>query len=213
MAFWRLGLRWGSAWRYAGRWRNTTPRCRRMAARAVNRFEPAEPASLPSAVACDSVSPVPAPNEGDPASAGSGRNARARRPDMFRLHAPQDREELMLEHLENQQKLTANQWKIFAAATIGDMLDFFDYLLIGFILAFIVKDWHLTYGSLSAASPAAIARMSVRPASARRSTTRPIFPALLPSGCAAGIPVSPWIFPTSTAAMCGARPARATANG
>ena len=52
----------------------------------------------------------------------------------------------MLEHLESQQKLTANQWKIFAAATIGDMLDFFDYLLIGFILAFIVKDWHLTYG-------------------------------------------------------------------
>jgi len=52
----------------------------------------------------------------------------------------------MLEHLENQKKLTANQWKICAAATIGDMLDFFDYLLIGFILAFIVKEWNLTYG-------------------------------------------------------------------
>jgi putative MFS transporter len=56
----------------------------------------------------------------------------------------------MLEHLESQQKLTANQWKIFAAATIGDMLDFFDYLLIGFILAFVVKDWHLTYGQSAA---------------------------------------------------------------
>ena len=56
----------------------------------------------------------------------------------------------MLEHLENQQKLTTNQWKIFAAATIGDMLDFFDYLLIGFILAFIVKDWNLTYGQSAA---------------------------------------------------------------
>jgi hypothetical protein len=27
----------------------------------------------------------------------------------------------MLEHLEQQKKLTINQWKIFAAATIGDM--------------------------------------------------------------------------------------------
>ena len=38
----------------------------------------------------------------------------------------------MLEHLEQQKKLTINQWKIFAAATIGDMLDFFDFLLIAF---------------------------------------------------------------------------------
>jgi MFS transporter, putative metabolite:H+ symporter len=56
----------------------------------------------------------------------------------------------MLEHLEQQKKLTTNQWKIFTAATIGDMLDFFDYLLIGFILAFIVKDWQLTYGQSAA---------------------------------------------------------------
>jgi MFS transporter, putative metabolite:H+ symporter len=51
----------------------------------------------------------------------------------------------MLEMLENQQKLTRNQWLIAGAATLGDMLDFFDFLLIGFVLAFIVKDWHLTY--------------------------------------------------------------------
>ncbi len=38
----------------------------------------------------------------------------------------------MLEYLERQQRLSINQWKIFAAATIGDMLDFFDFLLIGF---------------------------------------------------------------------------------
>jgi MFS transporter, putative metabolite:H+ symporter len=56
----------------------------------------------------------------------------------------------MLDHLERQQKLTRNQWKIFAAATIGDMLDFFDFLLISFILAFIVKDWNLTYGQSGA---------------------------------------------------------------
>ena len=56
----------------------------------------------------------------------------------------------MLEHLGRQKKLTINQWKIFAAATIGDMLDFFDFLLIAFVLAFIVKEWHLTYGQSAA---------------------------------------------------------------
>jgi MFS transporter, putative metabolite:H+ symporter len=52
----------------------------------------------------------------------------------------------MLEALEQQTKLTKHQWLIAGAATLGDMLDFFDFLLIGFVLAFIVKDWHLTYG-------------------------------------------------------------------
>jgi MFS transporter, putative metabolite:H+ symporter len=56
----------------------------------------------------------------------------------------------VLEHLERQKSLTTNQWKIFAAATIGDMLDFFDFYLIGFILAFIVRGWHLTYGQSGA---------------------------------------------------------------
>src|SRR5579884_4493926 len=56
----------------------------------------------------------------------------------------------MLEHLEQQRSLTANQWKIAFAATIGDMLDFFDFGLIAFVLAFIVKDWHLTYGESGA---------------------------------------------------------------
>ena len=44
----------------------------------------------------------------------------------------------MLELLERQKKLTANQWKIAGAATLGDMLDFFDFFLIGFVLAFVV---------------------------------------------------------------------------
>ncbi len=56
----------------------------------------------------------------------------------------------MLEHLERQQSLTANQWKIFAAAMIGDMLDFFDFYLIGFVLAFIIGGWHLTFGQSGA---------------------------------------------------------------
>jgi len=32
------------------------------------------------------------------------------------------------------------------AAILGDLLDFFDYYLIGFVLAFIVGPWKLTYG-------------------------------------------------------------------
>jgi putative MFS transporter len=52
----------------------------------------------------------------------------------------------MLERLERQQRLTANQWKIIATANVGDMLDFFDFFLIGYVLAFILKEWHLTYG-------------------------------------------------------------------
>jgi MFS transporter, putative metabolite:H+ symporter len=52
----------------------------------------------------------------------------------------------MIDALERQKKLTINQYKIFAAATIGDMLDFFDFFLIGIILAFVVKPWHLTFG-------------------------------------------------------------------
>ena len=52
----------------------------------------------------------------------------------------------MLERLENQKKLTANQWKIIATANVGDMLDFFDFFLISYVLAFILKDWQLTFG-------------------------------------------------------------------
>jgi MFS transporter, putative metabolite:H+ symporter len=50
----------------------------------------------------------------------------------------------MLDVLERQQRLTLNQWKIISAAILGDMLDFFDYFLIGYILIFIVGEWHLT---------------------------------------------------------------------
>jgi putative MFS transporter len=51
----------------------------------------------------------------------------------------------MLEALERQQKLTVNQWKIVSAAILGDMLDFFDFFLIGYVLTFIVKEWHLSF--------------------------------------------------------------------
>jgi MFS transporter, putative metabolite:H+ symporter len=46
--------------------------------------------------------------------------------------------------------LTKNQWLIAGAATLGDMLDFYDFLLIGFVLALIVNDWQLTYGQSGA---------------------------------------------------------------
>jgi MFS transporter, putative metabolite:H+ symporter len=52
----------------------------------------------------------------------------------------------MLDLLEQQQKLTINQWKIFVACLFSIMLDFFDFFLISFVLPFIVKDWHLTFG-------------------------------------------------------------------
>jgi MFS family permease len=51
----------------------------------------------------------------------------------------------MLELLERQRRLTVNQWKIISAAILGDMLDFFDFFLIGYALAFIVGHWKLTF--------------------------------------------------------------------
>src|SRR2546430_15864981 len=52
----------------------------------------------------------------------------------------------MFEQLEARRSLTANQWRIVAAAIIGGMLEFFDYFLIGFVLAFIVGPWQLSFG-------------------------------------------------------------------
>ena len=52
----------------------------------------------------------------------------------------------MLQLLERQQTLTGNQRRIVFAAVLGDGLEFFDYFVIGFVLAFIVGPWKLTYG-------------------------------------------------------------------
>ena len=52
----------------------------------------------------------------------------------------------MLDLLDEQQSLTINQWKIFTACLFSTMLDFFDFFLISFALAFFVSDWHLTFG-------------------------------------------------------------------
>jgi hypothetical protein len=50
----------------------------------------------------------------------------------------------MLEPLERQKSLTTNQWKIFLACFFSFALDFFDFFLISFVLAFSVGDWNLT---------------------------------------------------------------------
>jgi putative MFS transporter len=42
-------------------------------------------------------------------------------------------------------KLTVNHYKVITAAMLGDMLEFFDYFLIGFVLAFIVTPWKLNF--------------------------------------------------------------------
>src|ERR1700721_802547 len=52
----------------------------------------------------------------------------------------------MLAMLDQTTVLTGNQKRIIVAVVIGDMLEFFDYFLIGFVLAFIVGPWKLTYG-------------------------------------------------------------------
>ncbi len=56
---------------------------------------------------------------------------------------------MLPERLDRAQSLKPrSQIKINAAAIIGDMLEFFDYYLIGFVLAFIVKPWGLTFGQV-----------------------------------------------------------------
>ena len=44
-------------------------------------------------------------------------------------------------------KLTRNHYKLITAAVLGDMLEFFDYYIIGFVLAFIVVPWKLSFAA------------------------------------------------------------------
>jgi putative MFS transporter len=63
-----------------------------------------------------------------------------------REHGGAYRGKRMFERLDATRSLTANQMRIIAAAILGDMLEFFDYFLIGFVLAFIVGPWGLSFG-------------------------------------------------------------------
>ncbi|HKS89284.1 MAG TPA: MFS transporter [Stellaceae bacterium] len=51
----------------------------------------------------------------------------------------------MLELLERQKKLTSNQWKLICTANVADLLDFFDFFLIGYVTAALTKEWSLAY--------------------------------------------------------------------
>ena len=51
----------------------------------------------------------------------------------------------MIERLEQQKKLTPNQWKLICTANVADLLDFFDFFLIGYVTAALTKEWSLTY--------------------------------------------------------------------
>src|SRR6201992_978926 len=52
----------------------------------------------------------------------------------------------MFEMLDQRTSLTGNQVKILVAAILGDGLEFFDYFIIGFVLAFLIGPWQLTFG-------------------------------------------------------------------
>src|SRR5216684_6517436 len=51
----------------------------------------------------------------------------------------------MIERLEQQTRLTSNQWKLICTANIADLLDFFDFFLIGYVTAALTKEWQLPY--------------------------------------------------------------------
>jgi putative MFS transporter len=52
----------------------------------------------------------------------------------------------MLEQLEVQKRLTPRQYRIVYVGAAADMLNFYDYYLISFVLAFIIGPWRLSYG-------------------------------------------------------------------
>ena len=47
----------------------------------------------------------------------------------------------MIERLEQQKRLTSNQWKLICTANLADLLDFFDLFLIGYVTAALTKEW------------------------------------------------------------------------
>jgi MFS transporter, putative metabolite:H+ symporter len=51
----------------------------------------------------------------------------------------------MIERLEQQERLTSNQWKLICTANIADLLDFFDFFLIGYVTAALTKEWQMPY--------------------------------------------------------------------
>lgn len=52
----------------------------------------------------------------------------------------------MLESLGKQTRLTGNQRRLISVAILCDLLEFYDLFLIGFVLAFVIGNWKVTYG-------------------------------------------------------------------
>ena len=75
-----------------------------------------------------------------PSLAEISRHAHARSPESGQRADKADRRSVMLDLLDQQNSLTINQWKIFTACVFSIVIDFFDFALIGFVLAFFVKD-------------------------------------------------------------------------
>src|SRR2546429_4505914 len=63
----------------------------------------------------------------------------------MRCATRKSREDGMIELLERQKRLTANQWKLICTANVADLLDFFDFFLIGYVTAALTKEWSLPY--------------------------------------------------------------------
>lgn len=52
----------------------------------------------------------------------------------------------MLEYLEQQTRLTGNQRRLLTVAILCGLLEFYDFFLIGFVLAYVSGSWKMTYG-------------------------------------------------------------------
>jgi MFS transporter, putative metabolite:H+ symporter len=52
----------------------------------------------------------------------------------------------MMELLDSQPRLTGNQYRTIGAVVLANMMEFFDFFIISFVLAFIMGPWGLTYG-------------------------------------------------------------------
>jgi len=52
----------------------------------------------------------------------------------------------MLEYLERQTRLTGNQRRLLSVAILCNLLEFYDFFMVAFVLAFLIGPWKLTYG-------------------------------------------------------------------
>src|SRR6202047_1352309 len=52
----------------------------------------------------------------------------------------------MLGYLDKQPTLSGNQYRILIVAILGNLLEFYDLFVIGFVVAYIVGPWKVTYG-------------------------------------------------------------------